>query len=48
MPAFAIIPEATYIYTGHANSVSASRVNARKWEQRPATLVRYTDVWIGP
>ncbi len=43
-----IIPEATYIYTVHANYVSASRANVRNWEQLPATLVRYTNVWIGP
>jgi peptide/nickel transport system substrate-binding protein len=41
-----IIPEATYIYTVHANYVSASRANVRNWEQLPATLVRYTNVWI--
>jgi peptide/nickel transport system substrate-binding protein len=41
-----IIPEATYIYTVHANYVSASRMNVRNWEQLPATLVRYTNVWV--
>ena len=41
-----IIPEATYIYTVHANYVSASRANVRNWEQLPATLVRYANVWI--
>ena len=41
-----IIPEATYVYTVHANYVSASRANVRNWEQLPATLVRYANVWI--
>lgn len=41
-----IIPEATYIYTVHANYVSASRANVRNWEQLPATLIRYAQVWI--
>ncbi len=41
-----VTPEATYIYTVHANYVSASRANVRNWEQLPATLVRYANVWI--
>ena len=41
-----IIPEATYIYTVHANYVSASRTNVRNWEQLPTSLARYTTVWI--
>ena len=41
-----IIPEAPYIYTVHANYVSASRAYVRNWEQLPATLVRYANVWI--
>jgi ABC-type transport system substrate-binding protein len=41
-----IIPEATYIYTVHANYVSALRTSVRNWEQLPATLVRYTNVWV--
>jgi ABC-type transport system substrate-binding protein len=41
-----IIPEATYVYTVHANYVSAARANVRNWEQLPATLVRYANVWI--
>jgi ABC-type transport system substrate-binding protein len=41
-----IIPEAAYVYTVHANYVSASRATVRNWEQLPATLVRYTNVWI--
>jgi ABC-type transport system substrate-binding protein len=41
-----IIPEATYVYTVHANYVSASRTSVRNWQQLPATLVRYTNVWI--
>lgn len=41
-----IIPEATYVYTVHANYLSASRANVRSWEQLPATLVRYTNVWM--
>ena len=36
-----IIPEATYVYTVHANYVSASRANVRNREPLPATLVRY-------
>ncbi len=39
----AIRPEMIHIYTVHANYVSASRANVRKL---PATLVRYTNVWI--
>jgi peptide/nickel transport system substrate-binding protein len=43
---YVIIPEATYIYTVHANYVSALRTSVRNWEQLPATLVRYTNVWV--
>jgi peptide/nickel transport system substrate-binding protein len=42
-----IIPEATWVYTVHANYVSATRAAVRGWEQLPATLVRYTHVGIG-
>jgi ABC-type transport system substrate-binding protein len=41
-----LIPEASYVYTVHANYVSASRTYVRNWQQLPATIVRYSDVWI--
>ncbi|MBI4278105.1 MAG: ABC transporter substrate-binding protein [Armatimonadetes bacterium] len=41
-----IIPEATYIYTAHANYISASRSNVRNWVQLPTSIARYTGVWL--
>ena len=41
-----IVPEATYIYTVHANYVSASRTVVRNWEQLPTSIARYTAIWL--
>jgi hypothetical protein len=42
-----MIPEATYVYTVHANYVSASRNSVHNWVQLPTTLARYDDLWLG-
>ena len=41
-----MIPEATYVYTVHANYVSAARTTVKNWQQLPTSIARYTNVSV--